>query len=843
VTDELRRKTGNDEIEISSSPYVGHYLKFIDAPRTRIAIDSTDFFELFRLPLHLNGTEFEIDSNGTWATIPTRDFSLIQPVRLEKPVIIRRREFNAEWDSDSPNVVDGSSAEDQHRRSRLLEEERALQAASDAERADAERVLQYMKQRASAYEEPTGVAVPEHVTFRHPDLLMHNLNSQMHARFTNSQSRLDLHPRKKHLTLYGEPGDRFTLSGATFFFHMGIPQHFHNKPLTIPEQGKIVLSKRALLPSVAIRLSEPLTIKYERMKSHIRQRLKEERMKKAEAAKAAAAAAVSEDDDVINSSESEAERQKTSGEDTGAVVIDTTAETALPTLLPEAKEEEEDNTTMVAAVVSTTAPAAETASHQEEEEESMSSSETTTTTAAAAESPLLPNANTLTAAPSQTEKMMDVDDDDDAAVDSTDQDPNENRTSNRDFAASKVYDDDEDATPAAAPLFPPEVGMPQALAFHKFVDGQPVHEPSINPLTAESIASAKDLQLKVIELGANASGRRHESIEKLFESLNERGKFPRFRYDRERNKLSVRAGPLDMIEFSAASSDLLRSIGMPARYIGRPMQTLNGVLEVPFVSIGSRTHTGPINVDDGQGGISIVYHSFRNRERQAIADAAADDDDNDEEEEGTKTSESGMETVTLRLRGGHYRSAQDLVEAIRQAIRKRVYMQGWFNFALLPNDSLRIRISDKDFTIRFEPELERMLGIRRRKVNNNDDVEAAVSWIDFPGTTQVGAGIEMSGGLNFLMLYSDVGEMVRIGDRSGRILRCVNIGGLGRLIDGGGGDQESVAYHFPNIYYVPVARSRIDSVGIALHSDFGTLIRFTKGKTLVVLHFRRRHST
>jgi hypothetical protein len=96
--------------------------------------------------------------------------------------------------------------------------------------------------------------------------------------------------------------------------------------------------------------------------------------------------------------------------------------------------------------------------------------------------------------------------------------------------------------------------------------------------------------------------------------------------------------------------------------------------------------------------------------------------------------------------------------------------------------------------------------------------------------------VDMCGGANFFMIHSDIVDMTRVGNRTSRILRCVSTAS---------GDTanhaDTVVMHFPNVYYVPVAKKFVDTISIAIYTDYGSLVHFTpRGKTLLVLHFRRR---
>ena len=184
----------------------------------------------------------------------------------------------------------------------------------------------------------------------------------------------------------------------------------------------------------------------------------------------------------------------------------------------------------------------------------------------------------------------------------------------------------------------------------------------------------------------------------------------------------------------------------------------------------------------------------------------------------------------LDIDEGHYATASELIQAIQGAISTLPHARDKFRFIIRPNKSLSIKFTDKNYLLIFNPILIRMLGLNSYYHDN---------WLRMPGTVFPGGDIQINAGASFLMIYSDVGEMVRLIDRSARILRCISSTGAGGSL--GITDQDTIAMHFPNIYYVPVARARFDNISIAIHNDIGELVHFTRGKTLVVLHFRRRH--
>jgi hypothetical protein len=189
----------------------------------------------------------------------------------------------------------------------------------------------------------------------------------------------------------------------------------------------------------------------------------------------------------------------------------------------------------------------------------------------------------------------------------------------------------------------------------------------------------------------------------------------------------------------------------------------------------------------------------------------------------------GFKTMTIP--NGYYSTVPELINAINLALSLEPHIDGRMHLSMQQDQSVKVTVKDDEYRIQFDSGLESMLGLHPFYCNGK--------WISKPGTVEKGSGVELNGGLNFFMVYSDVGEMVRICNRVGRILRCISASGAGGST--GIHSQVSIAMHFPNVQYVPVSRNRIDNIRMSLYTDFGQLVHFTSGKTLVVLHFRRRY--
>jgi hypothetical protein len=154
-------------------------------------------------------------------------------------------------------------------------------------------------------------------------------------------------------------------------------------------------------------------------------------------------------------------------------------------------------------------------------------------------------------------------------------------------------------------------------------------------------------------------------------------------------------------------------------------------------------------------------------------------------------------------------------------------LRGAFIMSQLPDGRMQLEVRDHDHFIRFDNGLLAMLGLSAKYQ------EKWIGYNDYDIATQP---IDMCGGANFFLVHSDIVDMTRVGNRSSRVLRCVSTGSADASVL-----SDTVVMHFPNVYYMPVAKTFVDTISVAIYSDFGNLVHFTpRGKTLLVLHFRRR---
>jgi hypothetical protein len=92
---------------------------------------------------------------------------------------------------------------------------------------------------------------------------------------------------------------------------------------------------------------------------------------------------------------------------------------------------------------------------------------------------------------------------------------------------------------------------------------------------------------------------------------------------------------------------------------------------------------------------------------------------------------------------------------------------------------------------------------------------------------------ELNHGFNLMYVYCDVASYTAVGDTKAPLLRVCSVSGK---------HGEMVSTIFTHPHYAPVGRREFDSIEININTELGTPMPFTSGKSVVTLHFRRRHS-
>jgi hypothetical protein len=90
---------------------------------------------------------------------------------------------------------------------------------------------------------------------------------------------------------------------------------------------------------------------------------------------------------------------------------------------------------------------------------------------------------------------------------------------------------------------------------------------------------------------------------------------------------------------------------------------------------------------------------------------------------------------------------------------------------------------------------------------------------------------DVNRGLNLMYVYCDVASHAIVGDTKTPLLRVCNVAGK---------HGEFVRLVYAQPHYVPVGRREFNSIEIAINNELGKPMPFPYGKSVVVLHFRRR---
>jgi len=88
-------------------------------------------------------------------------------------------------------------------------------------------------------------------------------------------------------------------------------------------------------------------------------------------------------------------------------------------------------------------------------------------------------------------------------------------------------------------------------------------------------------------------------------------------------------------------------------------------------------------------------------------------------------------------------------------------------------------------------------------------------------------------GSNLIYVYCDIAAFTTVGHAKASLLRVCNTSGKY-------GDMVRTIFTHP--HYVPVARREIESIEININGELGKPMPFEFGKSVVTLHFKRRHS-
>lgn len=166
---------------------------------------------------------------------------------------------------------------------------------------------------------------------------------------------------------------------------------------------------------------------------------------------------------------------------------------------------------------------------------------------------------------------------------------------------------------------------------------------------------------------------------------------------------------------------------------------------------------------------------------------------------------------------GYYEDGPALVEALNQGYSHDIGAKFSFN-KTTGRFGLTFR-STGPYTFLMSEELQRYMGF---DLPVNQKSFGAIGDIDFNADR----------GLNLMYVYCDVASHSIVGDTKAPLLRVCNVTGK---------HKDFVRHTYVQPHYVPVGRHEFDTIEIAIYNELGNPMPFQYGKSVVTLHFRRRH--
>lgn len=189
------------------------------------------------------------------------------------------------------------------------------------------------------------------------------------------------------------------------------------------------------------------------------------------------------------------------------------------------------------------------------------------------------------------------------------------------------------------------------------------------------------------------------------------------------------------------------------------------------------------------------------------------------------TWESGLRSDKTYIKSGYYvdetafvtqlnRQATQMLGSDSDMIVKFVYNEA------VNKVSIEMKFRETSLSLSLSPALKRLLGFTE-------------GWIATRQTNVPAQQIfEINRGMNLMYVYCDIAAYTAVGDTKAPLLRVCNVTGK---------HGEMVTITYPHPHYVPLARREFDTVEININDELGQPMPFEFGKSVVTLHFRRRH--
>jgi hypothetical protein len=214
----------------------------------------------------------------------------------------------------------------------------------------------------------------------------------------------------------------------------------------------------------------------------------------------------------------------------------------------------------------------------------------------------------------------------------------------------------------------------------------------------------------------------------------------------------------------------------------------------------------------------------------------------------TPSTNPGLYIYTLKIPAGYYFSGQHLVDTIAERFNAsfdKSLTKAGKPFVLTieyHKVARRLMLKFKDtqtLSISFNRSLFEILGGDTNMAPNfNPKINSNSEFYKY-----FRSPVELNQGLNLMFVYSDVVEYNVVGHTSVPLLRVIPFKvDSAAAADQEGGNTYHVHREFVHPHYLPVSKSYLDTVNIAIKGDLGQNIPFTKGKVTVKLHFQKRFS-
>lgn len=181
------------------------------------------------------------------------------------------------------------------------------------------------------------------------------------------------------------------------------------------------------------------------------------------------------------------------------------------------------------------------------------------------------------------------------------------------------------------------------------------------------------------------------------------------------------------------------------------------------------------------------------------------------------TNVSGHRTITIK--SIKYKNVGELLNEINSDANLSDYVEFDYDYSLN-----RVRVKTSNLTrLTLSRALALQLGIEEDTLISSNGQEITGLW-----SPNLAAGLSP-----YMYVYCDLVEAQFIGDTTAPLLKIVNM----NINKYAYGSYNSVSYTSP--HYVPVMKSRFETIEINLKDDFGGKLPFVFGASCVKLHFRR----